>query len=195
MGNSGEKAGFIVPPPGLIPARGAEEAAPPAPITPVSFPGFVPVPIGVTVPSAPQPADAGQEAHAAAAPAALERPRNVLPQEDTLIPKIWRLTFADGQSLEATSSMVIGRDPAVVPVRPQAQRIPVADPAKSVSKTHAIIDLEATELSVTDLHSTNGVIVTRPDGRQDDLPPGGRTVLFVGSRVLLGEFAIDITRE
>jgi pSer/pThr/pTyr-binding forkhead associated (FHA) protein len=119
----------------------------------------------------------------------------VLPQEDPLIPKNWRLTFADGQTFEATTSMVLGRDPASVPVRPQAKRISVTDPAKSVSKTHAIIDVEAAELSVTDLHSTNGVIVTGPDGRQDDLPPGGRTVLTAGSRVLLGEFAIDVSRE
>lgn len=176
MSNSGEKPGFIVPPPGLIPSRATEEGTPPPTVIPASLPVFLPVPIGAT-------------------PPASVRPPNVLPQEDTLIPKTWRLTFADGQSFEATSSMVLGRDPAVVPVRPQAQRIPVADPAKSVSKTHAIIDLESAELSVTDLHSTNGVIVTRPDGRQEDLPPGGRTVLTAGSRVLLGDFAIDVTRE
>jgi FHA domain len=137
-----------------IPSRATEEATPPSTVIPASLPVLLPVPLGAT-------------------PPATVRPPTVLPQEDTLIPKTWRLTFADGQSFEATSSMVLGRDPAVVPVRPQAQRIPVADPAKSVSKTHAIIDLESAELSVTDLHSTNGVIVTRPDGRRDDLPPGG----------------------
>jgi FHA domain len=194
VNNSGDKPGFIVPPPGLIPSRDAEETTPPPEMTPVSVPMFVPVPLGGTPPAA-RPADGGQALASAEALAANARPRNVLPQEDTLIPKTWRLTLADGQSVEASHSMVLGRDPAVVPVRPQAERIAVCDPAKSVSKTHAIIDLDATGLSVTDLHSTNGVMVTRPDGRQDDLPPGGRAVLTAGSRVLLGEFAIDVTRE
>jgi FHA domain len=215
VNNSGDKPGFIVPPPGLIPSRGAEETTPPPKVAPLSFPVFVPVPLGASpqpaampstpvpstpvpstpTPSTPLPGDGGQGAPLAEAPAVNARLGNVLPQEDTLIPKIWRLTLADGQSFEASTSMVLGRDPAVVPVRPQAQRIPVTDPVKSVSKTHAIIDVDATELSVTDLHSTNGVIVTRPDGRQDDLPPGGRAVLAAGSRVLLGEFAIDVSRE
>jgi hypothetical protein len=184
VSNSGEKPGFIVPPPGLIPWRDAEKTPRPPHVTPASIPPFVPVPLGATPPGGTPPA---------ATPTT--RPPNVLPHEDTTIPKTWRLRLADGQSFEASNSMVLGRDPAVVPVRPQARRIPVTDPAKSVSKTHAIIDLESAELSVTDLHSTNGVIVTRPDGRQDDLPPGGRTVLTAGSRVLLGEFAIDVTRE
>ncbi len=119
----------------------------------------------------------------------------VLSPENTRLPTSWQLKLADGQSIEATGSMVLGRDPAPVAVRPHATRVPVTDAAKSVSKTHAIIDVEDTQLAVTDLHSTNGVIVTDPDGTQTDLPPGGRAVLHEGSRLMLGEFVIDVLRE
>ena len=74
-------------------------------------------------------------------------------------------------------------------------RVPVNDDAKPVSKTHAIIDVEGSQFFVTDPHSTNGVIVTDPDGTQTDLPPGGRAVLNAGSRVLLGGLVIDVLHE
>ncbi|WP_022886510.1 FHA domain-containing protein [Glaciibacter superstes] len=174
-----DKSGFIVPPPGLIPSHVDDQTTPARTIEPASFPAFVPVAIGAPLSAPPLPVP----------------PQNVLPQEQTLLPTAWRLAFADGQSIEATGSLILGRDPATVPARQHARLVPVTDQAKSVSKTHAIIDLEGGELSVTDLHSTNGVIVIEADGTETDLEPGGRATVRHGSRLLLGEFRIDITHE
>lgn len=154
-----DTSGFIVPPPGLIPARRDETAAPAAPIA-APFPVFVPTPLGA----------------ARAADAA------------------WRLTAADGQELGLTGALVFGRSPSPVALRPLATLVPVVDAAKSVSKTHAVVDVDGTGLAVTDLHSTNGVSVIHPDGTRTDLEPGGRAVLTDGCTLRLGEFAIGVRR-
>lgn len=169
-----DRPDFIVPPPGLIPSRVGERTVPAASIAPASFPVFVPGPLGGARPAA--------AVHA-------QPP----PRDDA--PPGWWLTFADGQRVEATVALVIGRDPAPVATRPHATLQPVTDAAKSVSKTHAIIDMDGDRLSVTDLNSTNGVIVTEPDGTQTDLEPGGRAQLRAGARLMLGEFVIDVGRR
>ena len=107
----------------------------------------------------------------------------------------WHLSLADGQQLSVSGSYIIGRDPAPVPARPQGILIVVNDPARSVSKTHAIVDLEDGHLSVTDLHSTNGVTVTRADGSRLELDPGTRSELLAGSRIQLGDFLLTVSRE
>ena len=91
-----------------------------------------------------------------------------------------------------TRALVFGRSPSPVTLRPDATLVPVVDAAKSVSKTHAIVDVDGAGLAVTDLHSTNGVSVTHPDGSRDDLEPGGRAALPDGCTLRLGEFAIDV---
>lgn len=179
-----DTSGFIVPPPGLIPSHVDDQTTPartiePASFEPASFPAFVPATIGAPLPVPPKPA-------------ALQA---VLPQEQTLLPSVWRLSLADGQNIEASGSLVLGRDPALVPARQHARLVPLTDQAKSVSKTHAIIDLDDGELSVTDLHSTNGVIVIDADGTETDLEPGGRATVHHGSQLLLGEFRIGVSHE
>lgn len=154
-----DSSGFIVPPPGLIPARPEQTAAPASPIAP-AFPVFVPTPLGAV--------------RAAGAS--------------------WRLTLADGQELDLAGALVFGRSPAPVNARPHATLVPVVDAAKSVSKTHAIVDIDGAGLAVTDLHSTNGVSVIHPDGSRTDLEPGGRAALPDGCSLRLGEFAIDVRR-
>lgn len=106
----------------------------------------------------------------------------------------WRLVLADGQHITVAGSLVLGRDPAVAD-HPLARPVAVTDPAKSVSKTHAIIDREGSGLLVTDLHSTNGVTVTGRDGNRTVLEPGERVALPAGARLLLGEFGIDVAFE
>ena len=165
-----EHEGFIVPPPGLIPEH-VEATRDPAPtVRPASFPVF-------STASAPTPP-----------------PAPVIPAAEAPPHGAWRLELADGQRLVVERSLVLGRDPASVPARPHAMPVAIVDPAKSVSKTHAIIDLEGAELSITDLHSTNGVLVVDPQGGELDLAPGARAVLQPGSRVELGSFVVRVQR-
>jgi hypothetical protein len=90
--------------------------------------------------------------------------------------------------------IVIGRQPEFMPALPQARLIPVPDPTRSVSKNHACFSMYGTALVVEDLGSTNGVVVTRPDGRENDIGVGGRTELEAGSKVELGDAVITIGR-
>lgn len=165
-----EHEGFIVPPPGLIPDT--VEAAPPRAreVAPATFPVF-------SAPTAPTPP-----------------PAPVAPVSEATAHGPWVLTLADGQRFQVGGSLVLGRDPSAVAVRPHAALVPVVDPAKSVSKTHAVIDLEGAELSITDLHSTNGVLVTSEQGLARDLAPGERVVLQPGDRVELGSFLVAVER-
>lgn len=162
--------GFIVPPPGLIPDT--VEAAPPRAreVPPATFPVF----------------------SAVAGPAAPPAP--VAPVSEATAHGPWMLTLADGQRFQVGGSLVLGRDPSAVPARPHAALVPVVDPAKSVSKTHAVIDLEGAELSITDLHSTNGVLVTGQQGGARDLAAGERVVLQPGDRIELGSFVVSVER-
>jgi hypothetical protein len=106
----------------------------------------------------------------------------------------WTLRLADGQTVPVTGSLVLGRDPAPV-TRRAATMVSVQDPAFSVSKSHALVELSASgELTVTDLHSTNGVSLADAAGQRLPLDPGIRTVLSDGAHLLLGEFGVEVSR-
>lgn len=110
-------------------------------------------------------------------------------------PAFWTLTLPNGAvELVTDRAIVIGREPQFMPALPQARLIPVADPTRSVSKNHACFSMYGATLVVEDLGSTNGVVVTRADGRENDLGVGGRTELELGSRVELGDVVIIVGR-
>ena len=89
---------------------------------------------------------------------------------------------------------VLGRDPAIDSAQGDAAPIALSDPARSVSKTHALVEVVDEVLTVTDLHSTNGTRVAASDGRTSRLEPGQRTPVPVGSTMVLGEFALRVDR-
>jgi predicted component of type VI protein secretion system len=64
------------------------------------------------------------------------------------------------------------------------------DPAKSVSKTHAAIEVVAQGLTVTDLHSTNGVFVVSPGAGEVAVGPGESRQVAAGTRIDLGRYTI-----
>lgn len=191
-----ENPDFIVPPPGLfLPTidddatddettakvpHGATPATRPAAAVPaLSIPAFVPTVLGAP-PRGETPGTPGTSA--------------------------WRLGLADGQTLTVTGSLVLGRDPAPVPAPASvsapvsapvsgraATMVSVIDPARSVSKSHALVELVEDELWVTDLHSTNGVSVDA-HGQRTPLEPGVRTALAAGVTLSLGEFAVQVSR-
>jgi len=102
----------------------------------------------------------------------------------------WSLAFADGQTAAVGATIVVGRDPAAPASHPSARAVPVADPLKSVSKTHALIEQRDGLLWVTDLHSTNGTKVTNAIGEATSCPPGIAMPVGDGWTVSAGEFAI-----
>ncbi len=99
-----------------------------------------------------------------------------------------RIEFDTGETLTLTSPTLIGRDPAALPGESVVlQSIP--DPSFSFSKTHLLLEPAHGQITVTDRHSTNGVIaedsaqiVTCAPGvpQQLDLP----VTLRIGTRRL-----------
>jgi FHA domain-containing protein len=170
-------SGFIVPPPGLIPPRpkeepGSEGATPVGRDAPVgrnsaparSLPAFTP-------PSFAPPAAPG-----AVAP----RP-------------VWRLHLAGERSIPVTRTLLVGRNPsrsAYTGGASDLDLIALDDPTSTVSKTHAALIAHDDGLTVTDLHSTNGVVV---GGVRAE--PGRPVPIDGGTELLLGDLRIRVERS
>ena len=98
----------------------------------------------------------------------------------------------DGTQHVITAAAVFGRNPAAAGDWAGALPVSVPDPEKSISKTHAGLRVTAGGSSIVDLGSTNGTIVVRPDGTEDDLQPGIPVALRVGDLVMLGKFPLRV---
>ena len=137
------------------------------------------------VPDAPEPvsaADAPAHAGQQAAPSPVPSP--VVPATTPLEPpqapavpvaagldRPWTLALADGRSFSVRSrSVLVGRRPQTDD--PGVQALAVEDSTRSLSKTHARLDLVGDTWHVTDAGSTNGVVVTTADGQETKVEPG-----------------------
>ncbi len=105
----------------------------------------------------------------------------------------WRLDLPDG-SVELVRTTFVGRDPVTTPDRPTAALLALRDPAKSVSKTHALFEIDADQIWVHDLASTNGVWIAGDDDHERRISPGHRVRLAAGARVDLGDFPVHVRR-
>ena len=180
---------FIVPPPGLIPAAPGDE--PDRTVRdqpPRVLPAFTPPPGVVPKPAAVPPS------------ALIPPPGPPSPAEQTEAPPAvrssgaWRLSGPGQLEVLLLRPVVLGRDPAPDPARPGAAPIPLQDPARSVSKTHALVEVVDDRVMITDLHSTNGTRVLTAEGLVHELEPGLATSAESGTTVLLGEFAVRLDR-
>lgn len=192
-------AGTAVPPP---PASGAPlpppaaPAAPPPPALPVPSTGLVTGIPGrpssaATAPPPPPPI-------AGLAPIAAQMfvedndlDATRLSQSGVTL-KPWVLHFSDGRSVTVGPDVVIGRDPVASDGR---RAVPVTDSHKSVSKTHAVLEVRDGMLWVTDLHSTNGTSVTNAVGEATSCPPGVAMPVGDGWTVSAGEFSLTARLE
>jgi pSer/pThr/pTyr-binding forkhead associated (FHA) protein len=89
-------------------------------------------------------------------------------------------------------SLLIGRNPSASADWPDAELLAIDDPAKTVSKTHAAIEMAGPEVWVHDLNSTNGVTVERADGETIRLQPRERVMVSLGDLVSLGSLTLRI---
>lgn len=103
----------------------------------------------------------------------------------------WHLVLEDGTRLPLSgTAVVLGRNPDA---NPGEQKIAVPDRTRTLSKTHARLDLQGEEWRLTDLHSTNGVVLVADDGTET-LLDAGESVLGTG-RFILGEVALQVVRD
>jgi len=100
--------------------------------------------------------------------------------------------MADGQRQSVSRALLVGRDPAVDARWPDASLVSVFDATKTVSKTHAVFNLDPNGLSVTDLHSSNGTIVEDESGNETDAQPDLPIHVSDGSSVVLGDFVVKV---
>src|SRR5690606_277268 len=96
----------------------------------------------------------------------------------------WQIIPASGAPIALTSDVaILGRQPTPDPTRPRAQLIALDDRTRTVSKTHARLALKADGWHLTDLHSTNGVLLPTVLGTEIEIEPG--STVPAGDRFLL----------
>jgi uncharacterized RDD family membrane protein YckC len=98
-----------------------------------------------------------------------------------------RIRLDDGRDIELDRTALIGRNPAGHPGEDSVQLIPVADPGRSISKTHLHLLAGNGGVWVTDRNSTNGSAVTTPDAIRTALAAGEPTHVRPGSTVHFGD--------
>lgn len=106
----------------------------------------------------------------------------------------WQIVLADGRQLEMASALRIGRDPISDPGVPGAVLMPIDDPARSLSKTHAQLEAGADGLVVTDLHSTNGTRVRMADGSLIVLVPETPFPVTGTAEISFGDYVVRAQR-
>lgn len=147
--------------------------------------------------------ETGEDAGVASAPPAAPRvPERSAPDDDDLDETIiarravratWEFVPATGSPVPLTAAVVIlGRRPARDAAFPGAQLVAVHDDARTVSKTHARIEQRGDAWIVTDLGSTNGVLVRTLMGDEVEVEQGSQ--LDAGERFFLGDEEFHLRR-
>jgi pSer/pThr/pTyr-binding forkhead associated (FHA) protein len=184
MSDQPAKRPMIAPPPGLIPEHpdlesGTHKVARRQVSTERAgeIPAFFPGPVGIVAATVAATAPAPATAPTAARPAT------------------WTIVLPDGRRIPILGgAAVIGRNPATPAQWPDATLIPVIDPEKSVSKTHAAFELDGEALWLHDLNSTNGVVLVDADG-DVEVQPGNRQAVPDDARVHLGNYTVTLERQ
>lgn len=160
-----------------MPGQAPAPSAPPASAAPAQPPAADPLPESVAATRAERRAAQSRPANAAtpATPAAGEVTG-------------WNLVLPNGTAVALTARVVVlGRKPAA---EPGAQAIPVDDQTRTMSKRHARLDWDGRVWRVTDLGSTNGVVVIDSQGTAIPVP-GGSSVGVI-EQFLLGDARLSL---
>lgn len=95
----------------------------------------------------------------------------------------------DDRRLTLDGTALVGRNPAPREGEQNPDRLlRVPDPARSVSKTHLALGVDAEGAWLRDRNSTNGTVVTLPDGQQILCAPEQKVRVPSGASVAFGDF-------
>jgi predicted component of type VI protein secretion system len=97
------------------------------------------------------------------------------------------LQFSTGELVAVTGTGLVGRAPSAEPGEFVDHLVPIADPTRSVSKTHLEFGDGDDVFWVSDRYSTNGTVAVGPDGERVRCHPGRRVLVDRGGRVEFGE--------
>ena len=104
----------------------------------------------------------------------------------------WAMELPDGRTIEIRETTVVGRNPSPPADAPGAATVSLADHTKSVSKTHAMVQARDGLVWITDLHSTNGTVLTNPAGESLTTHAGNPTPAGEGWQIAFGDFAVKL---
>lgn len=148
------------PEPFAWPEPRAPRAAAPAPPADLSTPAEPVVPAAPAVPAVPPTPEI---------PAAPEPPVVLEPPAEPAAQR-WGLELPDGEVLELVGTdIVAGRKPSSLE---GSETLLLADPTRTVSKSHVRLRLAGGEWTVEDLNSTNGLTLVSSSGQRAQLPAG-----------------------
>lgn len=189
-----------VPPPPPPSATSAATSPPPPPpaVAPAAAASVSVASVGlVSAPSAaPAALDGGGviTGMPGAAPITTDEDADDLDQTRMSVPRAdgWSAELPDGRRIPVSAPLYFGRAPVAEHEHPQALLVPTDDPAKSMSKTHARIIPAGDGIDITDLHSTNGTIVTQEGGSPTSLTPGVPQHVEGDATVSFGDYVVRL---
>jgi pSer/pThr/pTyr-binding forkhead associated (FHA) protein len=112
----------------------------------------------------------------------------------TALVAVWGLDLNDGTRLDLDEGgTVVGRRPQI-PAGSQAgtRTLRLSDPAKMVSRTHALLETDVDCVRITDLNSANGTRVMH-DGRVVECSPDEPVTVESGWTVEFGEMSVVVS--
>ncbi len=111
---------------------------------------------------------------------------------DEPVGAVLRIELDTGATLTVAGPTLLGRDPAALSGETVALQA-ISDPSFSYSKTHLLLAPGGDQVSVTDRHSTNGVIAEQA-GRTRACPPGVPVEFQLPVTLRIGGRWLSVTR-
>jgi hypothetical protein len=105
----------------------------------------------------------------------------------------FRLAFSNGEEHQVLGPSLLGRRPSTQPGEDTPRLITIHDPERSVSKTHLELGIESGRLWIADRWSSNGTVLTTPNGFGRVCDPGRRYEVEAGSSVEIGDVTFTVT--
>jgi hypothetical protein len=151
--------------------------------TPPAPPPALAAGTALATPSAPTATPAATATQAPAAPAPSQQPQ---PRRPVAI-------LTDGAArIEVASTVLLGRRPRPQPSEEVGAVVPLSDPTRSVSSTHALLSWDGASLWLVDRGSTNGSWVVQADGGRERAQSGTPLAAPAGSMVQLGNLSFRV---
>jgi uncharacterized RDD family membrane protein YckC len=114
--------------------------------------------------------------------------------DESVVPPEWALRLDDGRDVAVDGLVLLGRNPQPRVGEEDATLIKVSDDTRTVSKSHLAVGVDVSGLYVMDRGSTNGTMVTAPDGGQRPCPPGDLVDVPAGSVISFGDHWLEVHR-
>jgi hypothetical protein len=108
---------------------------------------------------------------------------------------VWFLVTPSGAREPIAGTVVVGRQPAKTAFKGSDRSLILTDSSGQVSKSHAVFQVDAEGLWVSDLGSTNGVVVITPGGQETVADGGTRVAVPAGSEVELGAYVVKVEHQ